>query len=746
MIHQVGTQSIVVVPRGHRLHVLAGRVSQKQWWRRHSSTTQGGIGGASSFSVEPIPLHFFLTQKIPHMANSWRNNGKKKNKHRHDSNPASNSNSGQGGAGGVDNDIVAQLQRQRQKQAQQKLLNESSNFVEAVALERRVGNFQYNPITQRYFPKSTFTTNGSTDACIQRAQKHLLVTTDDDNNSTIDNDQLRRPAGALTIGDIRRTSFRRAFLYNYSMYHNNGQRPSTIHEKKKLRANTVKKSPPFPCTERTKLLLTSSLEYCAMSRKRNLIYNMLGPIIIAKRATITPNLLTLERLRSKTEDFTKCSERSQARQFNAFPIHKWCRNVVKSRSDSSSSELFSMLIPLSNSNRQWSNDCDCKSYLQSTSPTFDVMPSVSDKHSIHIATIANNLDYNWVHYQRPLYGTGYSELECISGSSSKQISGVCLATNGLNFFVGYTIHDKQNDQNSFSLKQTMHNMVYEEEEVAVEVTYALVSPVNDFCFARNSSKQINSSNSTESVVFAHGYNSDVNASFLDITVGSYTSIRNRWSKSEPLCVQFRSNNESNHTLFGHRDGSVSMLDSRSSNDVHFLNLPCATFGSVSNLLSLQNNDNLVAVKGSFGECCVFDLRSMSISKDQTRKIRSQLLDLSLPDHRLHRTRSVRCTGIATDPSESIVMAPFADLNDGIRFALWDISTGALLRTLRLNGVDNSEAVPGRFCELSSVVTPGFRMRYDIDSNKPIVHSEGWGLWFKTNSLPNDCGGIHHMRF
>ena len=595
------------------------------------------------------------------MTKSRRNNGKKKNKQRHGSNPASNSDRGQSNNDAVgvdDDDIIAQLQRQRQKQAQQKF-NESpiQNSVEAVAKETRVGIFQYNPITKRYFPKSTFTANGSNDACIQRVQKHLLATLDDNTIDNLGNDQLRRPASALTIGEIRRISFRRARLYNHapSIYHNNGQRPSTIHDKKKLRANTVKKSPPFPCTERTKLLLTTALEYCPISRKRNLIYNMLGPIIIAKRATITSNSSTLLSLRNKSEDFTKCNERSQARQFNAFPIHKWSQNVFKSRSDSSSSELFSMLLPLSNSNRQWSDDCDCKSYLQHTSPTFDVMLSVGDKHSIampHIATIANDVDSNnWVHYQRPSYNgnIGYSELGCISRSSSKQISGVRLATNGQNFFVGYTVHDKQNDQHSFSLKQTMHNMVHEEEEVAVEVTYALVSPVNDFCFARNSSKRINSSNSTEAVVFAHGDNSDVNASFLDVKVGSYTSIRNRWSKSEPLCVQFRSNNESNETLFGHRDGSVSLLDSRSSNDVLFLNHPCASFGSVSNLLSLQKNDNVVAVKGSFGMCCIFDLRCMSTSKDHTRKIRSQLLDLSLPDHILHRTRSVHCDGAVCRP-------------------------------------------------------------------------------------------------
>jgi hypothetical protein len=100
-----------------------------------------------------------------------------------------------------------------------------------------------------------------------------------------------------------------------------------------------------------------------------------------------------------------------------------------------------------------------------------------------------------------------------------------------------------------------------------------------------------------------------------------------------------------------------------------------------------------------------------------------------------------------------VMAPFADLNDGIRFALWDVRSGTLLRTLLLNGVDEYEAAgTGRradlplFCELSSIVTPGFRMRYDIATDKPVVTSEGCGVWFKTNSLPNDCGGIHHLRF
>jgi hypothetical protein len=317
------------------------------------------------------------------------------------------------------------------------------------------------------------------------------------------------------------------------------------------------------------------------------------------------------------------------------------------------------------------------------------------------------------------------------------------------------VHDTQNDQRNFALKKIGTPLSRGGDEAEM---YDTASPVNDFCFAPDASLQGNRAGNVKMAAFAHGGDRKIGASFLDIATGSYISIRDLWSKSEPLCVQFRSNNES---LFGHRDGSVSMLDTRSSKDALFLSLQSVSFGSTASVQPLKKDENLVVGKGSFGTCCVFDLRRMSNCSDPSRCQQSKLFELSIPDHLLHTTKSVRCNGLAIDPSESIAIAPFADQNDDIRFAFWSIGTGALLRNLRLNGVDNcmttgagSRAATTAFCELSSAITPGYSMHCKAYSDAPIITCEGrsWGVWYKTNNRilgtkpPAEGGGIHHLSF
>jgi hypothetical protein len=351
----------------------------------------------------------------------------------------------------------------------------------------------------------------------------------------------------------------------------------------------------------------------------------------------------------------------------------------------------------------------------------------------------------------------FSLLPGHSGSTFLQYQGVRLATLGEDLFVGSTVHDIQNDQRNFALRKISNTLTRGGDDAEM---YATASPVNDFCFATDVSLQGKRGN-IKLAAFAHGGDEKIGASFLDIATGSYISIRDSWSKSEPLCVQFRSNNETNHALFGHRDGSASMIDTRSSKDALFLSLQSVSFGSTTSLQPLKKDDNLVAGKGSFGTCCVFDLRRMSNCSDPSRYQQSKLFELSIPDHLLHTTKSVRCTGLAIDPSESIAIAPFADHNDDIQFAIWDITTGALLRTLRLNGVGNCmtrgagrRAAITAFCELSSAITPGYGMLCSLESDAPIITYEGrsWGVWYKTNSLingterPAEGGGIHHISF
>ncbi len=322
------------------------------------------------------------------------------------------------------------------------------------------------------------------------------------------------------------------------------------------------------------------------------------------------------------------------------------------------------------------------------------------------------------------------------------------------------MHDTLRDHHKFALRNLSTATTSREND---DTDISTAAPVNDFCFAPHASWQSerDAPGNIHMAAFAHGGERIIGASFLDIATGSYIQIRDRWSKSETLCVRFRNDNESHHALFGHRDGGVSLLDTRSTKDALYLNPKNVSFGSVTSLQPLRRDANLVIGKGSFGACFIFDLRCMSSCNNLPRRKQSCLSEFSIPDHLIHRTRSVRCTGLAVDPSESIAIAPFIDQDDDVRFAIWNICNGGLIRTLRLNGVDacvtsgaGKKRTTPAFCELSRVITSGYGMSCALDSDSPTVTCEGhsWGVWYKSNNLingtesPAEGGGIHHLSF
>ena len=287
------------------------------------------------------------------------------------------------------------------------------------------------------------------------------------------------------------------------------------------------------------------------------------------------------------------------------------------------------------------------------------------------------------------------------------------------------------------------------------------------------------------IAFAHSGKTN-GASILDVAtktlIGNYDS-----HSSETLCVQFRKNNDKNQILYGHRNGGLSMRDIRYPQEAASYggtgigigpssssSSPQSSFGSTTSIQSLQRDDNLVVMKGSFGSSRIVDLRRLSSNNSQSQQKPSSaatLLELELPDSlHVHRTKSVRCTGLAIDPTENIIVTTFVNCSNEIQFALMDIVTGRFLRTLSLSG-SSSDGINGGnvkssngalddvpvFCELSSIITKGYEMIYsdkdddDDDDALPIrISSAGssWGLWFKTGSLagPAVGGGIHHIRF
>ncbi len=201
-----------------------------------------------------------------------------------------------------------------------------------------------------------------------------------------------------------------------------------------------------------------------------------------------------------------------------------------------------------------------------------------------------------------------------------------------------------------------------------------------------------------------------------------------------------------------------MLDFRSSRGVLFAHSSqssaASSFGSATSVRPLKRDNNLVVVKGSFGTCRLLDIRKLSSNIESYRHRQSTVLDLSLSSQIVHKTKSTRCTGLALDPVESIAVAPFAGPNGEIQLAIWDIcSTGRLIRILNLNNSVEKHCTDrhnnAAFCELSDVVTYGFGLVCDKDSEIPFIscNANSWGMWYKTNALAESgCGDIHHIKF
>lgn len=269
--------------------------------------------------------------------------------------------------------------------------------------------------------------------------------------------------------------------------------------------------------------------------------------------------------------------------------------------------------------------------------------------------------------------------------------------------------------------------------------------IHDFCFTPSGTLQ-----DPGLVAFA----CKGTVSFLDLGTGRpWSNYRNKGS--EPICVEYRKNNGSNFAMFGHRNGGVSMIDTRSVRTQVMsstnLNLKVDdSFGSATSVQSLEKDDNLVVVKGSFGACRLLDLRKLPTiigSRDQ-----STLLEFTLPDSSdVDKMKSTRCTGLALDSTENVITIPYSSKKNDIRFAVWDVNTARLIRTLNVNSTSVDEPP---FCELSSTVTAGYEMRCNDSNDTPVTSiADGTrGLWFKTgrrvnsDTAPAEGGSIHHIRF
>ena len=237
--------------------------------------------------------------------------------------------------------------------------------------------------------------------------------------------------------------------------------------------------------------------------------------------------------------------------------------------------------------------------------------------------------------------------------------------------------------------------------------------------------------------------------YSDILYGESFHMKTcAFSRSDALCVDFLNENS---ILFGHRNGLVSLCDTRTK-QMQPVAAPQCQLGSTTSLLSLSDGWRLLAKK-SFGPCYMFDIRKMSARKDA-----AIVWHLPVSSEKSNPTLSACCSGLAVDPTQTFAVSPFADSDRRCHFAVWSLTNGQLLgskpcqKATPLDSVEiQSNPIILPHIELCSTITPSWQLDTD-QVGKGVVKrkSNAWSLWFKSGQVdpqaPGCVGSIHQLTF
>lgn len=380
------------------------------------------------------------------MSGVKRNHSNRKRAFKHKSRPHGNESD-------VMADVMAQLRRQREKRKTEDAVTSSAvhsssvtdsnrDVVDAAsndcAPKKSIGKFRYDPVLKRYLPKSAYESNGNNDKCIQRLQKGNRK-----KMMTIDSTFSRASAAATSYGapfdyDLRRVLFGGCCLRNHSStYHYYAayslhSAEIKVDQKRKKRSkqsktkdhtkcvHNLEQQPNIhPCSERSIILLATSLSYCSNTRRRRLV-SALGTLYISRALGVVPSVATTHMLieRNKIGCVIPDEEKRQRSTHQTICSHRNSDTESKlAAADSSTKKagstitwhsLLTPIIGLDNNQevtlqrRRMAKptipvDCHCKSYLHPTASTFDIL---SDGSSLpHIVTI---IEERRMHYRKPV--------------------------------------------------------------------------------------------------------------------------------------------------------------------------------------------------------------------------------------------------------------------------------------------------------------------------------------------------------
>ena len=230
----------------------------------------------------------------------------------------------------------------------------------------------------------------------------------------------------------------------------------------------------------------------------------------------------------------------------------------------------------------------------------------------------------------------------------------------------------------------------------------------------------------------------------------YNVRASMFSKSDALCVEFFG---SNSAIYGHRNGSVTLVDFRSK-EIQKIGNACEHKGFVSGMtvLNKETEPFMFLAKHSFGSCSLFDIR-----KSGGIHAKNLVFNLEVDSDLINPTLSSCCSGVGVDPSASIAVSPYVDDNRKVHIAVFSLKDGRMIGSkplqnktderLARRGAVDSTGLP--HCELRSTITPSWYFENSDDGGLIVKQQKhAWSLWFKSGTVqttsPSCMGSIHQL--
>jgi hypothetical protein len=564
-------------------------------------------------------------------------------------------------------------------------------------------------------------------------------------------------------------------------------------------------SPAFAASRATAKAPPASFAYptslCSSSAKRSRLVAQWGGKCLLESATFTASAV-----RSRSTSRTKASDQPWSCLF-----------------PSSSNSLSSR------STGRAASDLSCKSVMPPWTRTFDVAKSTSatsDQIPPHVPLLVTTLTEEGAMTRCTTANSNNNNINHNTSSNSSsnmcsisRIREPCVTTRFLQghrggMDVGFVLQKQDYAGGSdFVRKQvdggasaggrvstggsSNRRRRYNNAEAEAEYLTHIPAKVNDFVGIDND----------EAVLFAAMmYGADRKVTPWSIDYRSSTMARavsvDNFPQSEAVCVatvSAGSGGKGSLAYFGHRTGELTLWDARSSTCQS--TLPRQSGGNsryrsneeirtIVNVLPLTETPHYVLTRGLFDMCCLYDMRKLTSStsssdgrnnnKENDPSIVHNFTVPSYVSRRAEKKPSL-CSGVATNPSQTFVIAPYTRATD-TRYStsatesclgMWSLYTGEFVGSKDIATPSPPAAIAANensnrrqdfslahdkrgpsVVELCPTITPAWTWKEPTPNAPRIEKVPGsFGLWFKSNcdlarddNIPGEAGSIHHVVF